>query len=73
MDINLHDLPAIIYACFVLHNYYEVNKESICENRVRLVMEEEQESQSTTQRTTIQSNESEGKRLRRVLTLDLDP
>ena len=72
MDIKLHDLPTVIYACFVVYNYCEVNKESICENRVRLVMEEQQESQPTTQRTTIQSNENEGKRVRRVLTMSLD-
>ena len=63
MDINLHDLPTMIYACFALRNYCEVNKESICEDRVRLVMEEEQESQPKTKHTTIQSNESEGSRV----------
>ena len=25
MDINLGDLPNVIYACFVLHNYCEMN------------------------------------------------
>ena len=32
MDINLDDLPTVIYACFVLHNYCEMNKESISIN-----------------------------------------
>ena len=73
MDINLHDLPTVIYACFVLHNFCEINKESVCEDQVRLVMEEQQRSQPTTQRTTVQSNENEGKRARRVLTKYLDP
>ena len=31
MDINLTDLPAVIYACFVLHNYCELNGESVSE------------------------------------------
>ncbi len=29
MDINLSDLPNVIYACFVLHNYCELNKETV--------------------------------------------
>ena len=27
MDVNIDDLPYVIYACFVLHNFCEVNKE----------------------------------------------
>ena len=34
MDINLIDLPTVIYACFVLHNFCEVNKESIPDDRI---------------------------------------
>ena len=41
MDINLSDLPKVIYACFVLHNFCEVNKEPISDERVRTVMEDE--------------------------------
>ena len=33
MDINLTDLPHIIYACFVLHNYCEARKETIKETK----------------------------------------
>ena len=29
MDINPSDLPNVIYACFVLHNYCELNNESV--------------------------------------------
>ena len=25
MDINLYDLPNVVYACFVLHNFCEMN------------------------------------------------
>lgn len=33
MDINLDDIPFVIFACFVLHNFCELNNESICEER----------------------------------------
>ena len=29
MDINLDELPFVLYACFVLHNFCELNNESI--------------------------------------------
>ena len=34
MDINLDELPFVIYACFVLHNFCELNNESINEETV---------------------------------------
>ena len=34
MDINLDELPSVIYACFVLHNFCELNNESINEETV---------------------------------------
>ena len=73
MDINLSDLPKIIYACFVLHNFCEVNKEFISDDRVRAVMEDEHNSQPSNQCTPIQSNEAEGKCVRQVLTKYFDP
>ena len=39
MDINLDELPYVIYACFVLHNFCEIHNESIseeCENDPQL-------------------------------------
>ena len=73
MDINLDDLPIVVYACFVLHNYCEVHKESISDEQIRMAMEHEQVSQPRDQRTTIPCNKSEGKRARRVLTKYFDP
>ena len=32
MDINLYDLPNVIYACFVLHNFCEVNDDTISDD-----------------------------------------
>ena len=34
MDINLKDLPNVIYACFVLHNFCKIRKELIHQNDV---------------------------------------
>ena len=69
MDINLDDLPTVIYACFVLHNFCEINKEAISEDQVRSVMEHEQALQPTNQwQGPMQRNDVEGKRARRVLT-----
>ena len=52
MDINLDDLSTVIYSCFVLHNYCEINKESISDEQVRTTMNSEQESQPMNQRAT---------------------
>ena len=35
MDINMDDLPYVIYACFILHNFYEINHETMCKVGVR--------------------------------------
>ena len=34
VDINLNDLPHVIYACFVLHSFCEVSKETVDEQSV---------------------------------------
>ena len=34
MDINLNDLPHVIYARFVLHHFCEVSKETVDEQSV---------------------------------------
>ena len=38
MDINLDDLPTVIYACFILHNYCEVHKETISDEQIRKIL-----------------------------------
>ena len=73
MDINLDDLPIVIYSCFILHNYCEVNNEAISDEQVHTVMQYENETQPREQRTAIQCNENEAKRVRRVLTKYFDP
>lgn len=71
MEINLDDLPSVIYLCFVLHNFCKENKDSVCEELVRTAVSEEQRSQPSAD-SVIPSNECEGKRARRVLTKYLD-
>ena len=34
MDINIDDLPFMIYSSFVLHNFFEMNNESISTDKV---------------------------------------
>ena len=76
MDINSDDLPFVIYACFVLHNYCELNNESINKETIRMTINYDHDFQplSAPNRYT-SSNETEGKRIRRihVLTNYFDP
>ena len=67
MDINMDDLPTVIYSCFVLHNFCDQNKESVSDEQVRASIEYDTGSQPRQQCTIVHSNEQEGKRSRRVL------
>lgn len=75
MDINLDDLPFVIYACFVLHNYCEMNREPVDEHKVSVAIQYDRDFQPPTQANNYRSdcNEPEGKRVRRVLTAFFDP
>ena len=75
MDINFDDLPYVIYACFVLHNFCELNGESIDVVKVRHAIQYDRDFQLSTaaNRYITEANEAEGKRVRRVLTKYLDP
>ena len=42
MDINMFDVPNVIYTCFVLHNYCELN-ETINEENIRSAINYETE------------------------------
>ena len=74
MDINLDDLPFVIYACFVLHNYCELHNESINEETIKMAITYDRDFQPplSTNRSS-SSNETEGKRVRRALTEYFDP
>ena len=75
MDINLDDLSFVIYACFVLHNFCEVNNESTVADKVRNAIKYDRYFQPTTaaNRYRIVASEAEGKRVRKVLTKFFDP
>ena len=73
MDINLQDLPHVIYACFVLHNFCADSKETVAERTVMGTIQSDNEWQPPTQCNYTECNEGEGKRVRRVLTKYLDP
>lgn len=75
MDINLRDLPTVIYACFVLNNYCEASHETVSYHAQEEAMQRERDQQPPTQRNnyTTDCNEAGGKRVRRVLTKYLDP
>ncbi len=75
MDINMDDLPFVIFACFVLHNYCEVHKEPVNEQSIKAALEYDRDFQPPNRAINVRadSRETEGKRVRRVLTTFLDP
>lgn len=74
MDINLQELPFVIYACFVLHNFCEASKETIDENHVTEAIQHDRDNQPHSEPVVRgDSLTVEGKRVRRVLTQYLDP
>ena len=75
MDINLDDLPYIIYARFILHNFCEHNNETISEDKVSEAIDNDREFQPPPQAKNCRTdcNEVEGKRVRTMLTRFFDP
>ena len=75
MDINLDDLPFVIYACFVLQNLCEMNKESINDDKLRTAIDYDRDFQPlpVANNYISDSHEAEGKRVRRILTKYFDP
>ena len=70
MNINLLDLPTVVYACFVLHNFCELNKERISDEQVRSAVEYDQQTQPIDERFVGPANEvgKQAKQARRILT-----
>ena len=77
MDIIIDDLPYVIYACFVLHNFCEINGESVSDSTVQRAIAYDREFQpeqtSSRYATSTGSNENRGKAVRRILTKFFDP
>lgn len=63
MDINIDDLPLVIYACFILNNYCELNNEYVHDELVKNAVSYDQDFQPPTQanRYVTDRNEIEGK------------
>ena len=67
MDINLAEVPCVIFFCFVLHNYCECNNENVSDDKVTSAVAYDKDVQPiTTPSYRLESNETEGKRVRRV-------
>ena len=62
MDVNLKDLPYVIYARFVLHNFCEIHKELIHQNDVSNALKNYAQFQPQIRgNCTINNNEGNGK------------
>ena len=68
MDINMEDLPNVIYSCFVLHNFCEINNECVGEESAQQALQKERFCQPPTERnpTTHSNTNIEGKRIRNI-------
>ena len=74
MDIDLDDLPFVIYACFVLHKYCEACKDRVDDNSIIEAIQYARDNQpDTLPAVRGDSMTAEGKRVRRILTQFLDP
>ena len=75
MDTNLNELPYVVYACFVLHNFCEIHGERIGEDKVTASMDYDKNFQPVTSTNSFRTycNEAEGKKIRRILTRYFDP
>ncbi|XP_033973179.1 putative nuclease HARBI1 [Trematomus bernacchii] len=74
MDINMDDLPHVIYSSFLLHNLCEASKDAVDDQSVLGTIQAEKDLQPPTQCNgyLTDCNEGEGKRVRRVITAYID-
>ncbi|XP_029975867.1 protein ALP1-like [Salarias fasciatus] len=73
MDINLNDLPFVIYACFVLHNYCEASGDAIDDGAVADSVQHDRDNQPEAEEAAPDGHTAEGERVRRVLAKFLHP
>ena len=67
ININIDDLPYVIYSCFVLHNFYKINKEVINPSFVEAAKKFGFEFQPPTfTGYAVNNNELHGKKIRNV-------
>ena len=62
------ELPHIIYACFILHNFCELNNERISEDKVSSAIDYDREFQpsTTAHNYRTECNETDGKRIKKI-------
>lgn len=73
MDINIAQLPTVIYACFILHNYCELNGEELPADCVENVRNYDRHHQPAPEAALNSHNNAEGNRIRQLLTEYIDP
>ena len=66
MDINLNNLPDVIHASFILHNYCEMNGESIANESVGKAISYEREFQPAAPNAKNQGSTARSKQIRKV-------
>ena len=67
MDINLNDLTHVILACFILHNFCEIRKESISQQEAEATMKYNKEFQPPRQSGyDVSTNEAGGEKVRQT-------
>ena len=66
MDINLNNLPDVIHASFILHNYCEMNGESIANESVEKAISYEREFQPAAPNARNQGSTARSKQIRKV-------
>ena len=70
----LAEVPCVVYACFILRGCCECIGENVSDDKVASAVAHGKDVQPiTTPSYRLESNETEGKRVRRVLTKHLDP
>ena len=66
MDVNLKDLPYVIYARFVLHNFCEIHKELIHQNDVSNASKSDAQFQQQTRGNYTINNNEENRKVRNI-------
>ena len=72
MDINIQDLPSVIFSCFILHNFCELNGESMGEEDVDAAIRYDKSIQPETEPLP-PCNNAEGKKVRNIMANYFDP
>jgi hypothetical protein len=67
MDINMNDLPTVIHACFIMHNYCEANNNPVPPTLLREAELYDRQFQPVTENSNMShSNNTDGKKCRAV-------